>query len=125
MATKQEVDLDKSPIDEERLSVYPADDSESAIAQLGVSPAVYRAAHAGSELKRIEVEVEFRAVAFGLDEDSFFGYIESFRFAEMTQEAVAKRIRNDLRNALEVADVFVEVQSLSASKTTRIGKVQT
>lgn len=76
-----------------------------------------------NEVRKYEVEVEYRPETLCLDDDCFDEYLQSFRYAKISQESMAKVIREHLRRALDLDDLFVEVRRTApADKRVRLGR---
>lgn len=126
MVREIDIDLDSDPIDPEALARYPLYGERRPATSLEVRGVLTLAPHSKAhETREYDVEVEFIPGHYGLDDDSFREYLDSFEGAKMSQEAATRLINRDLRAALEIEDAFVEVhRSAPAHKQTRIGAPQ-
>lgn len=79
--------------------------------------------HEGGKNKReYVVQTEFQPDGVGLDDESFDEYLSTFERARVTQESMTSKIRDDLREALGLDDLFVEVHRMAPSdKRTILG----
>lgn len=76
-----------------------------------------------NEVREYGVEVEYRPETLCLDDGSFDEYLQSFQYAKISQESMAKVIREHLCRTLDLDDVFVEVRRPApADKRVRLGK---
>lgn len=75
-------------------------------------------------VRAFDVTIEFKPDEYALDLSAFVdGYLRRISEVNATQEEVTEKIRRDLREGLDVEDVFVEISyGLGAKKITQSGK---
>ncbi len=123
MARKPGIEIDLDPVDEGVLTIIPIEGHSPPPTMIEVTEVPGISPFLDSEsVHRYDVEVEFIPEDMGLEVASFAMYLNSFRFASVSQEAMTNKIRNDLCETLDIDDVFVQVHQTSpASKRTSLG----
>lgn len=116
---------DYAPIDPSVLEVYQLPGDEVVTTSMAVEEVVTEVEFPSESAPReYEVEIEYRSEDVALEDESFVRYLDSFEQANISHEMIARIIELDLRNALGVDDVFVEVhREAPAQKRTRIGAI--
>ncbi len=125
MAQELEKALDWEPVKGDAISVYPLAGENHPNVSMTVEGVTAKSPFRGIDAYReYNITIEYQPDEVALDDVNFVEkYLTSFEEAKLNQEAIAERIRNDLRLALGLEDIFVEVHCESpANKRTCIGK---
>lgn len=124
MARELELAVDWDPVRESDIPVYSVagklDHPTVTLEATAVALAPFKEM---SVWREYMVEVEFVPDDLTIDDEGFVNdYLGSYKNAKVTQEGMARKVRIDLREALGLDDVFVQVQRKApADKRARVG----
>lgn len=123
MAEELTTRIELGPVEEDRLAVMGLDREEEIVTSMRSAGIVTMGPKAGElEDREYIVEVEFKPDGYALDEESFDEYLNTYRDASVTQEAMTVKIQEDLKSALNLSNAFVEVHRMEPTdKRTHVG----
>jgi hypothetical protein len=117
--------IDLEAVDRGELDRFPVHPDRGIVATMrsaGIIAYTADGQEGGSEQEFI-VEIEFEPEEYSLDEQSFDRYLDTFEGAEVTQEAMTVKLHEDLKSALDLDNLFVEVHRMQPTeKRTHIGR---
>lgn len=124
MAKELITTLDFGPVDEDRLALVDLRHDREVVTTIQATGIVTTGAVEDENVEReYIVEAEFYPGEYGLVNESFDKYLATFEEAQVTQEAMTTKVYEDLKSALRLDDVFVEVHQMEPiEKRTHVGK---
>lgn len=122
MAKELTVDPDVDSIDEDQLAVIHLPPVQHPTVSMEVSGVKTQDPIEGIGERRYSIEIEYIPEKRDIESESLVDYLKTYAYARIPQEAMARRIRYDICQALQIEDAFVMIRRESpVVKRTRMG----